>query len=372
MMHVPFNDFGSVVKEIQPELQAAWDGFLQSNHFVLGKQVDLFEQEYAEFCGSKYCVGVANGLDALHLALVAKGIGPGDEVIVPSNTYIATWLGVTHAGATPVPVEPFEHTQNLCPERIEAAITSRTKAIIPVHLYGQTARMDSIMDIATRHNLYVLEDAAQAHGATFNGKRAGSLGHAAAHSFYPTKNLGAFGDAGAVTTDDEELATRLRVLRNYGSERRYYNECVGYNSRLDELQAALLRVKLIYLEEWNRRRREIAANYLRQLEPLENTIRLPKVDAGCEPVWHLFVIRSKARNQLQQLLCEAGVQTLIHYPVPPHLSGAYSAKEHGSLPTSETLAQRVLSLPCHPGLTAEQVGFIVSSVKKAVAQLVTA
>lgn len=265
-MKILFNDFASPYQELKAELDAAYARFMQSGWYVLGKEVEGFEQEYAAYCGSKYCVGVANCLDAMHLVLRAWNIGPGDEVIVPSNTYIATWLAISHAGGTPVPVEPDGRTHNLDPAGLEAALTPRTKAIMPVHLYGQPADMDPIMVFAGRHGLKVLEDAAQAQGAIYKGRRAGALGHAAGHSFYPTKNLGAFGDAGAVTTDDPELAGRLKTLRNYGSQKRYYNEVIGYNSRLDELQAAFLRIKLRRLDEWNARRSKIAAFYLEALK----------------------------------------------------------------------------------------------------------
>src|SRR5205807_8471212 len=261
-MKVPFLDFVAPYEELKPELDEAYFRFMRSAWYILGKEVEAFEQEYAQYCGSKYCVGVGNGLEALHLILRAYEIGKGDEVIVPSNTYIATWLAVSYADATPVPVEPDPRTYNLDPARIEAALTPRTRAILPVHLYGQPADVDPIMDLARKHGLKVLEDNAQAQGARYKGRRTGSLGDAAGNSFYPGKNLGAFGDAGAVTTNDAGLADRVRTLRNYGSRKKYYNECIGYNSRLDELQAAFLRAKLKKLDEWNNRRRAIAERYL--------------------------------------------------------------------------------------------------------------
>jgi dTDP-4-amino-4,6-dideoxygalactose transaminase len=363
-MKVPFNDFASPYQELKAELDEAYTRFMQSGWYVLGKEVEAFELEYAAYCGTKFCVGVGNCLEAMHLVLRAWNIGPGDEVIVPSNTYIATWLAISHAGATPVPVEPDPRTYNLDAALVEAAITSRTKAIMPVHLYGQPADMDPIMARAEKHGLKVLEDAAQAQGARYKGRRAGALGHAAGHSFYPTKNLGAFGDAGAVTTDDAELADRVRTLRNYGSKKRYYNETIGFNSRLDELQAAFLRVKLRYLDEWNQRRAKIAAVYLDGLKAESGKqkaeIVLPFVPEWASPVWHLFVIRHPQREELQHALTEAGVGTLIHYPVPPHLSGAYrdGGWTRGIFPIAEMLADTVLSLPMGPhfsGTHAQQV-----------------
>jgi dTDP-4-amino-4,6-dideoxygalactose transaminase len=309
-------------------------------------------------------VGVANGLDAMHLVLRAWNIGPGDEVIVPSNTYIATWLAISQVGATPVPVEPDASTYNINPALIEAAITPRTKAIMPVHLYGQPADMDPIMEIAGRHGLKVLEDAAQAQGAKYKGRRTGALGDAAGHSFYPTKNLGAFGDGGAVTTSDAELADKVRTLRNYGSKKRYYNEIIGYNSRLDELQAAFLRVKLRHLEEWNARRQKIAAIYLTHL-PTANC-QLPTVPEWAQPVWHLFVLRHPQRDALQKKLTEADIGTLIHYPVPPHLSAAYSDFKFqvSDFPLASSLASQVLSLPIGPHLTVEQSEYITEVIRK--------
>jgi dTDP-4-amino-4,6-dideoxygalactose transaminase len=337
---------------------------MRSGWYVLGKEVEAFEQEYAAYCGTKYCVGVGNGLDAMHLALRAWGIGPGDEVIVPSNTYIATWLAVSHAGATPVPVEPDRRTYNLDPSLIECAITPRTKAILPVHLYGQAAEMDPIMALANKYGLKVLEDAAQAQGARYKGRRAGALGHAAGHSFYPTKNLGAFGDAGAVTTDDEDLADRVRTLRNYGSKKRYFNEFKGVNSRLDELQATFLRVKLGKLDEWNARRQGVAEFYLSHLSTLGTQLVLPHVPDWASPVWHLFVVRHPQRDALQSMLAAAGIGTIIHYPVAPHLSRAYANAQisRGSQPVAEELAATVLSLPLGPHLTKEQMEEVAACI----------
>lgn len=364
-MKVPFNDFAAPYEELKAELDDAYQRFMRSGWYILGKEVEAFEREYAEYCGTRYCVGVGNCLDALRLILQAYGIGPGDEVIVPSNTYIATWLAVSCAGAAPVPVEPDLRTFNIDPARIEAAITPRTRAILPVHLYGQSADMDPIVEIARAHCLKVIEDAAQAQGAGYKGRKAGGLGDAAGHSFYPTKNLGAFGDGGAVTTNDSELADRLRVLRNYGSKKRYYNEVKGLNSRLDELQAAFLRVKLRHLVEWNSRRSKIAEQCLFQLSAFGSQLSLPHVPSWASPVWHLFVIRHPQRDALQQKLTEAGVGTLIHYPVPPHLAGAYTDLRYasGSLPLAETIASTVLSLPMGPHLSDAQACHVVEAVK---------
>lgn len=367
-MKVPFLDFVGPYEELKPELDAAYERFMRSAWYILGKEVEAFEREYAAYCGSQHCIGVGNGLDALHLVLRAWDIGPGDEVIVPSNTYIASWLAVSYAGATPVPVEPNPHTLNLAPENIEAAITRRTRAIMPVHLYGQPAEVDAIMTVAARHGLKVVEDSAQAQGARQQGRRTGSLGHAAGHSFYPGKNLGALGDAGAVTTDDAELADRVRTLRNYGSKKKYYNECKGFNSRLDELQAALLRVKLAKLDEWNSRRQRIAAYYLEAMRDLPG-LTLPIVAEGAEPVWHLFVVRHPQRDELQRRLTELGIGTLIHYPVPPHLSGAYAdlGLARGAFPLAEQSADTVLSLPMGPHLTPEQAATVVQALREVLA-----
>jgi dTDP-4-amino-4,6-dideoxygalactose transaminase len=364
-MNVPFLDFVGPYEELKAELDEAYFRFMRSAWYVLGREVEAFEKEFAEYCGVRHCVGVGNGLEALHLILRGYGIGPGDEVIVPSNTYIATWLAVSYAGATPVPVEPDPNTCNLDPALIEAAITPHTRAIIPVHLYGQPADMDPIMDLARKRGLKVIEDNAQAHGARYKGRRTGSLGDAAGNSFYPGKNLGALGDAGAVTTDDAQLAERVRTLRNYGSHKKYYNDHKGYNSRLDELQAAFLRVKLKRLDEWNARRRAIAAKY--QAELPAAALQLPFVPSWAEPAWHLFVVRHKDRDGFQQRLTDAGVGTLIHYPVPPHRSGAYAEMglNGGSFPIAEHLAATVLSLPIGPHLTAQQLQVVLSEVPKA-------
>jgi dTDP-4-amino-4,6-dideoxygalactose transaminase len=333
---------------------------MASGWYILGPEVEQFEADYAAYCQADHCIGVANGLDALHLSLRAYGIGPGDEVIVPSNTYIATWLAVSQAGATPVPVEPDERTYNIDPARIEAAITPRTRALLPVHLYGQPADLEPILAIARRHGLKVIEDAAQAHGARYQGKRLGGHGDAVAWSFYPGKNLGALGDGGAVTTNDPELADRLRVLRNYGSRVKYINEVQGYNSRLDPLQAAFLAVKLRHLDAWNDRRRAIAATYLEGLA--DTGLTLPQVPVWADPVWHLFVVRHPQRDGLQRQLSEAGIGTLIHYPIPPHRQQAYAeaGQAADSLPLAARMAAEVLSLPMGPQLSAPAVDRVVA------------
>ncbi len=363
MSEVPFLELGQTYLEIKDELDAAYQRVMNSGWYILGEEVAAFEREFAAYCGTKHCVGVGNGLEALQLILRAYGIGSGDEVIVPANTYIATWLAVSNSGATVVPVEPEERTFNLDPRRIETAITSRTRAVLPVHLYGQAAEMDAIKDVARKNGLKVIEDAAQAHGARYGNRRVGSLGDAAGWSFYPTKNLGAYGDAGAVTTDDDELAQRVRLLRNYGSRSKYYNEERGINSRLDELQAALLRVRLKHLDEWNSRRVRIAETYLNELEGAR--LLLPLVAEGAAPVWHLFVVRSKMRDELQRQLNGLGVNTLVHYPVPPHLQEAYKdlGTPPGSFPLTEAIHSEVLSLPIGPHLSESDQARVVQAVK---------
>jgi dTDP-4-amino-4,6-dideoxygalactose transaminase len=364
-MRVPFLDVGATYLELKEELDAAVSRVLSSGWYLLGAEIAAFEEEFAAHVGVKHCIGVGNGLDALHLALRAMNVGSGDEVIVPSNTYIATWLAVSYAGATPVPVEPDLRTYNLDPALIEAAITPRTRAILPVHLYGQPANMDPICEIAQRYGLWVLEDAAQAQGAQYRGRRVGGIGHAAGWSFYPAKNLGAFGDAGAVTTNDDGLADRLRELRNYGSKVKYVNEERGFNSRLDEIQAAVLRVKLRHLDAWNDRRRRIAAQYLDLLH--QTDLVLPWVETCADPVWHLFVVRSQQRDQLMRRLQEAGIGVQIHYPIPPHLQAAYRDldRPRGSFPVAEMIHQEVLSLPIGPHLDEAQTASVVATLKEA-------
>jgi dTDP-4-amino-4,6-dideoxygalactose transaminase len=360
-MNIPFLVLKAPHVELQSELHEAFKRVLDSGWYILGNEVEQFEQEFAKYCEVEHCVGVGNGLDALHLILRAYGIGQGDEVIVPSNTYIATWLAASYAGATPIPVEPDLRTYNLDPSKIEAAITSRTKAIIVVHLYGQPADMDGINAIAKKHNLKVIEDAAQAHGARYKGKRVGSLGDAAGFSFYPGKNLGAIGDGGAVTTNDDELAKKIRILGNYGSKVKYHNEVKGYNSRLDELQAAFLREKLKKLDEWNVCRKIIAAEYLSQL--VGCNLVLPHVPKWADPVWHLFVVRSLQRDCLQKRLSESNVATMIHYPIPPHLQPAYDELNYkqGDFPISEKIANQCLSLPISSHLNEAGTSAVIAA-----------
>ena len=362
-MTVPFFDAVAMHAEIKDELHDALERLLGSGALVLGPEVAAFEEEFATYCGVKHCVGVASGLDALTLTLRAYDIGEGDEVLVPSNTYIATWLAVVHTGATPVPVEPDPTYHGMDPARIEPLITSRTRAIMPVHLYGHPADMDPIMAIAHRHDLKVVTDNAQAHGAHYKGRPTGSLADAAGTSFYPTKNLGALGDGGAVTTDDPALADRIRILRNYGSRERYRNEVAGFNSRLDELQAAFLRIKLRRLDDWNAKRRALAELYLQELADLEALV-LPQTASWAEHVWHLFVVRSPQRDALQRALAEHGVASLIHYPIPPHRSDALGGtpSSRTALPIADELAGSVLSLPLFPQLSADQAGAVVKAV----------
>lgn len=358
-MSVPFLDLRAAYLELKSEIDAAVARSLDSGWYILGTEVEAFEAEWAAYCGAGHAVGLANGLDALTLALRALDIGPGDEVIVPSNTYIATWLAVTAVGAAPVPVEPDLATHNLDPALIEQAITPHTRAILPVHLYGQPVDLDSVLAIARRRGLAVIEDAAQAHGARYKGRPIGAHGDVVCWSFYPGKNLGAMGDGGAVTTDRADLADRIRVLRNYGSREKYVNEVQGVNSRLDPIQAAILRAKLPHLDAWTQRRRAVAAAYSQGLE--DSGLVLPEVPEWAEPAWHLYVVRSAERDALQRQLAEAGIGTLIHYPIPPHLQQAYAALgiPAGSLPLAERLAKEVLSLPIGPHLALPAVEEVI-------------
>jgi dTDP-4-amino-4,6-dideoxygalactose transaminase len=362
-MSVPFLELGEAYREVQAELEPAILISLRSGWYIGGQDVEDFEKEYASFTEARYCVGVANGLDALHLALVAMGIGAGDEVIVPTNTFVATWLAVTQTGAIPVPVEPVEFTYNLDPGKVEAAITPRTKAILPVHLYGQPVDLDPILALARKHGLRVLEDAAQAHGARYKGKRIGGHGDVVAWSFYPGKNLGALGDGGAITTNDPELADRVRVLRNYGSRVKYVNEVKGWNSRLDPVQAVVLRVKLRYLDEWNARRTAIAARYTAELAG--TGLVLPTVPEWADPIWHQYVVQYAERDILQKDLKEAGIGTQIHYPIPPHLQMAYrdAGYSRGRFPIAESMANRLLSLPMGPQLDVASVTAVIEALK---------
>jgi dTDP-4-amino-4,6-dideoxygalactose transaminase len=344
-------------------IRAGINRVLDSGWYILGAEIDAFEREFADYCGARHCIGVADGLDALSLILRAFGIGPGDEVLVPSNTFIATWLAVSAVGATPVPVEPRPGTHNLDPERLAAAITPRTRAVMPVHLYGQPCEMDAINALAERHGLKVIEDAAQAHGARFGGRRAGSLGHAAGFSFYPGKNLGALGDGGAITTSDDALAAKLRLLRNYGSTVKYRHEVQGVNSRLDEMQAAVLRAKLPALDADNAARARVATRYREALAGVD--VVLPEVAAGAEPVWHLFVIRTTRRAEVQAALTAAGIGHLVHYPLACHQQPAYAGQPWPSLPIAEAFQHEVLSLPIAPYLTLEDVDRVAAVVRSA-------
>jgi dTDP-4-amino-4,6-dideoxygalactose transaminase len=362
-MRIPYLNFEPTHKEIELEIFQAFQKTYQSNWFIMGKQLKTFEQAYAHFTNTQYCAGVANGLDALILCLKALGISEGDEVIVPSNTYIATWLAVSYVGATLVPVEPNINTYNISAENIELAISEKTKAIIPVHLYGQSCEMDAIMVIAQKHNLFIIEDNAQSQGACYNGVVCGSFGHINATSFYPGKNLGALGDAGAVSTNNPAYHKKVMVLRNYGSEIKYYNLVKGMNSRLDEMQASFLSVKLNYLPKWTQERKILAALYLKLLQNIGDII-LPITAAKADHVYHIFLVRTKQRNALQNYLTQAEIGTLIHYPVPPHLQEAYQELNYkkGDFPLAEEIADTALSLPLYPGLTENEVGFICNII----------
>lgn len=361
---IPFLDLKATYEELKPQIDDAVAGVLSSGWYILGEEVERFEQDFAEWTMSDHCVGVANGLDALILALKAIGVGPGDEVIVPANTYIATWLAVTQNGAVPVPVEPDPATHCIDPARVEAAITPRTKAILPVHLYGHPADMPALLTIAKAHNLRIVEDAAQAHGAAIAGQRIGAHGDIVAWSFYPGKNLGAYGDGGAITTNDPELAQAIKVLRNYGSRVKYVNDVQGVNSRLDPMQAAVLRIKLSVLSSWNDRRAAIANHYNSAFEGLP--IRLPVCAADAVHAWHLYVIQSPERQDLQARLRSRGVETLIHYPIPPFRQKAYEsfADRASAWPESDRLANEVLSLPIGPHLSLDQARTVAAAVRE--------
>jgi dTDP-4-amino-4,6-dideoxygalactose transaminase len=362
---IPFLSLESQHRAVRSEILAAMEKVVAANSFVLGKALAAFESEYAAYHQVAHCAGVANGLDAIYLSLKALGIKEGDEVIVPSNTYIATWLAVAMCGATIVPVEPDLATYNIDITKIEEAITPRTKCIIPVHLFGQACQMDELMSLAKKHSLFVVEDNAQAHGATYNSKKTGSFGSVNATSFYPTKNLGALGDGGAITTNDKVLYDKICALRNYGSIVKYLNEVVGVNSRLDELQAAVLSVKLKYLDAWTEERRSIAKMYLTELQGVGDLI-LPITAMRCKHVYHVFTVRTEQRDQLQEYLLGKGIHTLIHYPVPPHLQKAFGHLnfKRGFFPIAEKLADTSLSLPIWPGLKKAQVEFICECVRR--------
>lgn len=362
-MQVPFFSFRAFTPAMEQQFLQRTQSLIARGDFILGTEVEQFEHSFATYCGVNHCVGVGNGLDALRLALLALGIGPGDEVLVPSNTYIATWLAVSQTGAVPVPVEPDTATRNITVEGIEKSMTNKTKAVIPVHLYGLPCSIEAIMDYANAHQLWVVEDCAQAHGATFKGKQVGAWGHINATSFYPSKNLGAMGDGGAVLTDDAALAEKVKRLRNYGSAKKYYHEEAGFNSRLDSLQAAALSVKLPHLNDWNKSRQTAAATYHHHLAS-EDGLQLPVVADGATHVYHLYVIHTERRDALQQYLKECAVQTLIHYPVPPHRQKAYEATHRQySLPVADYLAATSLSLPIFPGITEAEVDYVCQCIK---------
>jgi dTDP-4-amino-4,6-dideoxygalactose transaminase len=363
-LKVPFLNFAPANSAIKNEMSDAFNQVYDSSWFVLGKEVEKFELAYSAFNQVKHCVGVSNGLDALHLALKCLGIGEGDEVIVPSHTYIATALAVSYVGATPVFVEPDIHTYNIDPKLIEGKITPKTKAIMPVHLYGQACEMSAIMEVANRYQLSVVEDNAQAQGASYLGKLTGTWGKVNGTSFYPGKNLGALGDAGAVTTDDDQIAKQIKTLRNYGSEKKYFNEVIGFNMRLDELQAAFLSVKLKYLNDWTNQRRIIASWYNQSLAGVGDLI-LPVVANGADHVYHLYVVRTNKRDALQEHLHANGIGTLIHYPIPPHLQDAYASLgwKKGDFPIAEEIAATCLSLPLWPGMVENDVHEVVKSIK---------
>lgn len=361
-MKVPFVTFLPMEKELDGELRAAFDRVLTSSWYIGGKEDKAFEEAFAGYCGADYCVGVGNGLDALMLSLKALDIGAGDEVIVPSNTYIATVLAVTYVGATPVLVEPDIRTFNIDPALIEDKITDRTKAIMPVHLYGQACDMDKIMEIAGKYSLKVIEDCAQAHGATYKGRKVGTFGDAAGFSFYPGKNLGALGDAGAVVTDDEELEKRVRALGNYGSDYKYHHILKGNNSRLDELQAAFLSAKLPILEKMNVERRRVADRYMHEIK--NEKVVLPYVKDDMIPVWHIFGIRCAERDALEQYLNEKGVGTNKHYPIPIHLQECYKdlGFKEGDFPIAEEISRTELSIPMYYGMTDDEISYVIDAI----------
>ncbi|WP_417532451.1 DegT/DnrJ/EryC1/StrS family aminotransferase [Marinobacter lipolyticus] len=370
-MNIPFLDLQAINAQYREELVEAATRVINSGWYIQGHEVSIFEQEFAVYCGTQHCIGVANGLDALTLTLRAwkeQGkLKEGDEVIVPANTYIASILAITENRLTPVLVEPDEASYNLCPKNTAAAITPRTRAILPVHLYGRLAEMPALMDIAERHKLLVLEDAAQAHGASLNDRKAGNWGHAAGFSFYPGKNLGALGDAGGITTNDEELATILRALGNYGSHKKYENRYQGVNSRLDEMQAAILRVKLRHLDNEINARRQVAHAYINSIK--NDAIALPPIPESSSltypsHVWHLFVIRCQQREALQQHLASHGVQTLIHYPIPPHQQQAFAELSGGPFSTSECMHKEVLSLPISPVMDKTAIDLAIRAINE--------
>ena len=361
-MNIPFVSFEAMHNEIKDEVLAKFKEVYEKNWFIGGSELEQFEAEFAQYCGTKYCVGCGNGLDALFLTLKAYGVGEGDEVIVPSNTYIATALAVSYVGATPVFVEPTLDYFNIDVDRIEEKITDKTKAIMAVHLYGQPASMTKINELAKKHNLIVIEDSAQAHGATYKGVRTGGLGNAAGFSFYPGKNLGALGDAGAMVTNDKEVADRVRALGNYGSDYTYHHIYKGNNSRLDEVQAAMLRIKLRHLDRWNEERARIASRYLAEIDNPE--VVLPKLAEDCTHVYHIFAIRTEARESLEKHLNDNGIGTNKHYPIPMHLQEAYADLNiaEGALPIAEEISSTQLSIPMYYGMTDDEISYVIEKI----------
>jgi dTDP-4-amino-4,6-dideoxygalactose transaminase len=366
---IPFLNLHAAYRELKTEIDEKIASILDGGQYILGPEVEAFEEEWAAYCEAGYAVGLGNGLDALSLALRALDIGVGHEVIVPSNTYIATWLAVSSVGAKPVPVEPDPITHNIDPTQIEAAITPQTRAILPVHLYGQPADLDVILNVARCNELRVIEDAAQAHGARYKGKRIGAHGDIVCWSFYPGKNLGAMGDAGGITTNDKAIAQKVTLLRNYGSRQKYVNETAGSNSRLDPIQAGVLRVKMRHLDKWTDRRRNAAATYTDCLQG--TNLNLPHVPVWSEPAWHLYVVRTLERDVLQSRLMEEGIDTIIHYPIPPHMQRAYTSLRiaPGALPISQKLASTVLSLPMGPHLSSDEIVYIAQTLQHLVSDL---
>lgn len=365
-MKIPFLDLHASYLELQNEIDFSVSRVLSSGRYIGGSEVESFEDEFSNYCGSKFTIGVANGLDALVLSLKSLDIGAGDEVIVPANTFIATWLAVSEVGAIPVPAEPNPLTYNIDVDEIQELITSKTKAIIPVHLFGQPANLDPILLLAKQHNLFIIEDAAQAIGSRYKEKRIGAHGDLVCWSFYPGKNLGAFGDAGAISTNNEALANKIRSLSNYGSNKKYIHKFIGRNSRLDPIQAAILKVKLQFLDSWIDRRKNIASVYSSAFKD-HPAFKIPYVPDWAEPVWHLYVINSSNRDSLQSYLSKNGIETIIHYPIPPHLQDAYieTLPQSASLPITEHLAQNILSLPIGPHLTEKQSQYVIECLDKA-------
>jgi dTDP-4-amino-4,6-dideoxygalactose transaminase len=362
-MNIKFNTLDKGFYKYQQEFEDKAIEVLRSGWYILGNEVQQFEKEFAEYIGSEYCVGLASGLDALVLAFRALGISNGDEVIVQANTYIASVMGISMNGATPVFVEPDEY-YNIDYNKIEEKITSKTRAILVVHLYGQATSMDKILEICSKYNLYLVEDCAQSHGAKFEGKMTGTFGDIGCFSFYPSKNLGAFGDAGAITTNNKEIADSIKMLRNYGSEKRYHNKVVGFNSRLDEMQAGLLRIKLKYLDDLTEERIRIANMYCREIN--NSKIKLPLVNVACTAVWHLFVLYVEDRNDFAEYLNRNGIGNLVHYPIPPHLSDAYKylGFEKGSFPLTEEYADKVISIPIYNGMKDEEISYVINIMNK--------